>query len=105
MCEDIKKVREYRESLDDYLAYVNVSIGDRLEHLTSVYAAYGAHNELPIYRINEWYLEAEDKLIWDVDDYLIRKYDIHKTEQIDEAFDRALDTGEIYECGGEFFHA
>lgn len=103
MCKDILKYQDYLERLEDYLTYVNLSINDRLEHIIYVYAGYGSHNDLPIYKLKEWYLEAEDRLIWDVDDYLIRKYDIHTTAQIEEAFDKEMDEGTIYECGGEFF--
>lgn len=105
MC-DINKFNEKVSALEDYLEYVNTDIDSLMAWEPDLYAAYAAHNDLPVETIKDWYEEAEDRFVsaWDIDLYIQKKYDVWGEEAIDYYYEKEVHRdGILYECGGYWF--
>lgn len=105
MC-DINKYNEKVRALEDYLEYVNTDVDRLMAWEPDLYAAYAAHNNLPVETIKEWYEKAEDMFIsvFNINLYLQKKYNIWSVEAIDYYYEKEVHRdGTLYECGGFWF--
>lgn len=105
MC-DVNAVKAKLDELEDYLAYVNTDIDRLMKWEPDLYAAYAAHNDLPIGTIKEWYQDAEDEFVsaFEPDLYLQMKYGVWKAEDLDYFYEKEVHRdGTLYEAGSYWF--
>ena len=105
MC-DINAYKEKLSNLEDYLEFVNTDVDRLMQWEPELYAAYAAHNDLPVETVKDWYESAEDNFVsvYGVELYLQTKYEVWKDEDIDYLYDKEVHRdGTLYECGNYWF--
>lgn len=107
MC-DINAYKEKLSNLEDYLEFVNTDVDRLMQWEPELYAAYAAHNNLPVETVKSWYESAEDNFVsvYGVELYLQTKYGVWKDEDIDYFYEKEVHRdGTLYECAGFWFKA
>lgn len=107
MC-DVDKIEQYGSEWDDYFAYVNTGIIQKLLFEDDLYIGYGAHNGLPVTDIKYWYKDAEAARIpVSLHHYITHKYEDHglNEDDVDHLIDIEIDAEDLYESNGYWFRA